>query len=75
MIDARTLTHQRSLALAATIVIVGLGLVGTHASTVGGLIVVAGMLGLMWMVHSYGRLGAEAPPAPRTKKRRKRKKG
>jgi hypothetical protein len=70
MTDTRARTLQRALAISASIVIVGLALVGTHSSAVGGLIVVLGMLALMWSVHSYGRLGPEETAAKQPRKRR-----
>jgi hypothetical protein len=73
MTDANTQMHQRLLGLCASIVIVGLALVGTHNSKVGGLVVVGGMLGFMWMVHRYGRLGPEAAAMAPAKKRKKKR--
>lgn len=56
---AKVLEHQRYLGLGATIAIVGLALVGTHASKAGALVVVVGLLVLMGSVHRFGRLGTE----------------
>ena len=53
------LQHQRYLGLGATISIVGLALVGTHASNVGAFVVIVGLLVLMGSVHRFGRLGTE----------------
>ncbi|MCA9617594.1 MAG: hypothetical protein KC731_01145, partial [Myxococcales bacterium] len=39
------LSHQRALALSATVTIVGLALVGTHQSTPGMIAVLGGLLG------------------------------
>ncbi len=55
----RVLQHQRLLGLGASIAIVGLALVGTHDSKVGGLVVIVGSLLLMGAVHRFGRLGTE----------------
>ncbi len=55
----RVLQHQRSVGLAASVSVVGLALVGTRESRVGAMVVVLGLLGLMWSVHRYGRLGTE----------------
>jgi hypothetical protein len=54
---ARLMPHHRGLALGATLTIVGLGFVGTHASEVGAFVVLAGLLLLFFQIHRYGRLG------------------
>ncbi len=53
------LRHQRYLGLGATIAIVGLAMVGTHASKAGSLVVIVGLLLLIGSVHRFGRLGTE----------------
>lgn len=53
------LYEQRRLALAATVTIIGLGLVGTGESMVGVALTLLGALNLIWAIHRYGRLGTE----------------
>jgi hypothetical protein len=53
------LDPPRRLALAASITIVGLGLVGVGESEVGAALVLVGLLFFAFAIHTYGRLGFE----------------
>jgi hypothetical protein len=44
--------------MGATLTVIGLALVGTHASEAGAVIVLGGLLLLFYRIHRYGRLGA-----------------
>jgi hypothetical protein len=52
-------SHRRRLALAASVTVVGVAMVGIHDSDVGSAIVLVGLLALLWAIHTYGRLGPE----------------
>jgi hypothetical protein len=58
---AQTLAHQRRMALAATTTIVGVAMVGIEESFWGGVMVVAGLLGMIATIHLFGRLGHDRP--------------
>lgn len=51
------LQHHRRMAAGATLTIVGLALVGTRSTEAGSIVVLLGLLGLMYAIHRYGRLG------------------
>ncbi len=51
------LQHHRRMAAGATLTIVGLALVGTRSTEAGSIVVLVGLLGLMYAIHRYGRLG------------------
>ena len=51
--------RERAAALAATVTVAGLGLVGTGASDAGALLTLLGLTSLMLAVHRYGRLGVD----------------
>ena len=61
MTDPRLLQHHRTLALGATICIVGLALVGIgpDLADVGAFVVLGGLATLTFQIHRYGRLGRE----------------
>lgn len=50
---------QRLLAVASTVTALGMYLVGTRESVPGMALVLAGLVGLMFCIHRYGRLGEE----------------
>jgi hypothetical protein len=52
-------TRERGAALAATVTIVGLALVGTGPTNLGAFVTLAGLAGLMFAIHTYGRLGED----------------
>ncbi len=56
--------HQRRLAFAATLTIVGLGMVGIGESELGGAMSLVGWLTLFFAIHTFGRLGPEGRSAP-----------
>jgi len=51
------LQHHRRMAAGGTLTIVGLALVGTRSTEAGAVVVLLGLLGLMYAIHRYGRLG------------------
>jgi hypothetical protein len=53
--------HQRRLAFGATLTIVGLAIVGTGESDIGGAVSLLGWLSLFFAIHTFGRLGPEKP--------------
>ena len=55
--------HQRRLAFGATLTIVGLAIVGTGESDLGGAVSLFGWLSLFFAIHTFGRLGPEKPAA------------
>ncbi len=52
--------RERIAAAGATLLILGLGAVGIGDSPIGAAAGLAGMVVLMYAVHTYGRLGEEA---------------
>jgi hypothetical protein len=56
---ARPLSLARMLALAAAVLAVGLYIVATRESILGAALVLAGLAGMMFFIHRYGRLGEE----------------
>jgi hypothetical protein len=54
---------RRALGAGALLGAVGLALVGTGPSEAGGIICVAGLLVLIYGIHTFGRLGAEPTSA------------
>jgi hypothetical protein len=63
---------QRLLAVAATVVAIGIYLVGTRESEPGMVLVLVSLAGLMACIHRYGRLGEDGV-APAKRRRRKAK--
>jgi hypothetical protein len=59
------LSMQRMLAISAAIAACGIYLVSTSESEVGIGLVLIGLVGLMFYIHRYGRLGAEGAPRRR----------
>ena len=55
----KELAVQRLMALAATVAVVGLYLVGISASEIGAWLVIAGALALAFGIHRFGRLGID----------------
>jgi hypothetical protein len=53
------LSLARMLALAAALTALGLYVVGTRETSFGGALVLAGLVGMMFCIHRYGRLGPE----------------
>ena len=53
------LKRQRHIAFGATLTVVGLAMVSTGPTEIGGVISLAGWLGLFVAIHKYGRLGPE----------------
>jgi hypothetical protein len=52
--------RERLGAAGATVVILGLALVGSNESLLGAIATLVGMTVLMFAVHTYGRLGEES---------------
>lgn len=50
---------ERLVAIAATVTILGLGIAGVGDLLLGGFATLAGLAGLMYAIHKYGRLGEE----------------
>lgn len=57
--SAAVATARRALGGSAALVAVGLVVAGTVSSTAGGVLVVAGWLGLVLGLHRFGRTGTD----------------
>lgn len=69
---------RRFLAIAGTLGVIGIAFNLDGDGTLPKLLAAAGIITLIWSLHRYGRLGADAPlvfeaEAPRKKKKKKRK--
>ena len=53
---------QRWLAASATVLLVGLGLVGLGPSALGTALSLLGAVAMLYSIHKYGRLGPEHEP-------------
>jgi hypothetical protein len=55
--DTQNSPRERALFAAALVLVLGLGLVGTVAPTVGGVLTVGAWLYFVYALHRYGRTG------------------
>lgn len=57
----RERTARKALVVGALLLLVGVGLVGVGPSETGSVVVVVALLAMIYGVHSFGRLGPDAP--------------
>lgn len=57
----RERTARKALVVGALLLLAGVGLVGVGPSDAGSVIVVVALLAMIYGVHSFGRLGPDAP--------------
>ena len=57
----RERTARKALVVGALLLLIGVGLVGVGPSEAGSVIVVVALLAMIYGVHSFGRLGPDAP--------------
>jgi hypothetical protein len=53
---------RRAFAIGAASTLVGIALVGVDSSDVGMVLCVAGVLAMIYAIHTFGRLGPESTP-------------
>lgn len=53
---------RRALQTGAGLILLGIALVGTGPSEVGGVLVVLALIVLLYAIHSFGRLGPDERP-------------
>jgi hypothetical protein len=46
------------------VALVGIALVAVSGSSAGAVLTLGGLVGLMYFIHRYGRLGPESPASP-----------
>jgi hypothetical protein len=68
--DAFARGPRGALVAGSGLLILGLGMVGVGASSEGAVVALAGLLGTIYGIHSFGRLGPEEGGAERTSARR-----